>query len=132
MNKDKRSGKKKTKISKKDLKNKKVYSEFLTLCLKDNSSNDKSTSKDEKLFVPDCSVGELECPVCFYDMFKPLKIFSCHNGHFICDKCLSDDSIKSCPICRDDFSLRPPLRSFEAEEKAKKLNSNSISKEIFF
>ena len=107
----------------KDLKNKKVYSEFLSACLKDKSTKDNS-SLDKEVNVPDCSIGEFECPVCFFDMFKPLKIFCCHNGHFICDKCLSNDSIKSCPICRDDFSLRPPKRSFEAEEKASKSNCN--------
>jgi hypothetical protein len=104
----------------KDLKNKKVYLEFLSVCLQDKSSTDNSTN--EKRIAPDSSIGEFECPVCFFDMVRPLQIFSCLNGHFICDKCLSDDSIATCPICRDDFSLRPPRRSLEAEEKANNEN----------
>ena len=40
-----------------------------------------------------------ECPVCF-QVRKNVKIFACHNGHIICEKCLPNIVNNGCPTCR--------------------------------
>ena len=41
-----------------------------------------------------------ECPVCFGEMFSPMKIFQCINGHSICEDFKDNVYVTSCPSCR--------------------------------
>jgi len=45
-----------------------------------------------------------DCPVCFEELWAPLKIFNCTNGHLICEKCR--DSVSVCTLCREQYGGR--------------------------
>ena len=90
------------------LENKVVYQNFLCNLLKSKKYGDQSVHLNLE--------EDFECPVCFEYMCRPLKIFSCHNGHFICSVCVSNSKIKLCPICRDDFNKRKPKLCLQAEK----------------
>ena len=90
------------------MENKIIYQNFLCNVLKTKEPTDQTLH----LHLEE----DFECPVCFEYMCRPLKIFSCHNGHFICSVCVSNPKIKLCPICRDDFNKRKPNRCHQAEK----------------
>ena len=93
------------------LENKVVYQNFLCNLLKSKKPGDQSLLLNLE--------EDFECPVCFDYMCRPLQIFSCHNGHFICSICMSNPKIKFCPICRDDFNKWKPKRCHQAEKAVK-------------
>ena len=45
-----------------------------------------------------------ECPVCLEEMKPPMRIFSCTNGHLICDDCKA--SVSVCTHCRLPYGGR--------------------------
>ena len=59
---------------------------------------------------------EFECPICSEEMVEPLQIFGCSNDHFLCSECLENPGLKSCPICREDFTVHKPTRRHAAEK----------------
>ena len=92
------------------MENKIIYQNFLCNVLKTKEPTDQT--------LPLNLEEDFDCPVCFEYMCRPLKIFSCYNGHFICSVCVSNPKIKLCPICRDDFNQRKPKRCLETEKQA--------------
>ena len=92
-----------------------IYKEFISHMLQ--------PKKDTKSLDLPSLEEDYECPVCFEYMCPPRNIYSCHNGHLLCSVCLSCPKIKTCPLCRDDFAVRKPIRSIEAEKKAKHYKS---------
>ena len=70
-----------------------------------------------------------ECPVCSEDMAAGgRRIFSCSNDHWICDACVADDRIESCPSCRERFEgARKPKRCLTAERIARQIVSGAPS-----
>ena len=73
-----------------------------------------------------------ECPVCFYDMIPPMKIFQCINGHSLCENCKDNEHVTTCPSCRVTLQGNAISRNIlaenliEAEIKKKHNNDNSI------
>lgn len=64
-----------------------------------------------------------ECPVCSEDMATGgRRIFSCSNDHWICDACIADNRIESCPSCRERFEAREPKRCLTAERIARQIS----------
>ncbi len=61
--------------------------------------------------IRDC----LECPVCSEEMGVCSRIYACSNDHWICEWCLDDPRIRSCPTCREAFERVAPKRRFMAE-----------------
>ena len=55
----------------------------------------------------------LECTICF-DEFSNLRVYSCVNDHWICEKCLPQN--QSCPFCRIEFCIYPPKRCITSEK----------------
>ena len=39
-----------------------------------------------------------ECPVCYENLVPPLQIYSCENGHLVCQDC--KPKLSSCILCR--------------------------------
>ena len=74
-------------------------------------------------------VDHFECPVCSEDMAAGgRRIFSCSNDHWICDACVADDRIESCPSCRERFEgARKPKRCLTAERIARQIVSGAPS-----
>ena len=65
----------------------------------------------------------LECPVCWVVM--KANIFQCANGHIICRTCYLRREMKNCPVCRENFNKRAPVRCLFAEQMAQNLENNS-------
>lgn len=80
--------------------------------------------KDVKTITLASLEKDYDCPVCFEYMCPPSQIYTCHNGHLLCSFCLSSLPKKICPQCRDDFAVRKPMRSFDAEKKAKQYHQD--------
>jgi Zinc finger, C3HC4 type (RING finger) len=101
----------------KQIKNLGAYKDLICYLLQEEKSDSSAAP-----VKPSDDDEDLECPVCFEDMLPPMRIFACHNGHLLCSICLDNLKSQTCPICRDDLTIRKPVRAFEAEERAKKLN----------
>ncbi len=54
-----------------------------------------------------------ECPVCFEHM-SGKGVVDCSNGHCLCRECAR--VVRECPMCREDFAERPPMRRRAVEE----------------
>jgi hypothetical protein len=98
------------------MKNKGIYNSFICQLIQ---NRENTTAARAIIDLNSDEDDDFECPVCFEFMFEPRKIYACHRGHNICSVCIADPRIRSCPICRDDFEIRRPQRSIEAEKKAK-------------
>lgn len=59
-----------------------------------NSRDRFSSKKRFRLVYEDAS----QCPVCFEDFSKEVKVFQCTEGHFTCGKCRP--KVNKCPECR--------------------------------
>jgi len=42
----------------------------------------------------------LKCPVCLDTCRPPLQIYQCHEGHIVCESCISRPELVTCPQCR--------------------------------
>ncbi len=60
--------------------------------------------------------NDFECPVCFEVPKPPLKIFQCSNGHSLCELCLGMLEQMECPMCREDFTVKEPIRNRYLED----------------
>ena len=68
---------------------------------------------------------EFECPICSEEMKSPLKIYACSNDHFLCSECLKQPKLVNCPICREDFSTKPPKPREREQRLLESLMNNS-------
>ena len=65
----------------------------------------------------------LECPVCWVVM--KANIFQCANGHLISRTCYLRREMKNnCPVCREKYNKRAPVRCLFAEQMAQNLGNN--------
>lgn len=53
----------------------------------------------------------LKCPICL-DYPRRSPLYSCENGHIICDECSNRSVADSCAVCRSDS---PKIRNVFAE-----------------
>ncbi len=60
----------------------------------------------------------LECPICSEEFGMQTRIFGCSQDHWICEACAADERLAECPICRESFRSRPPMRKFTVEKIA--------------
>ena len=44
-----------------------------------------------------------ECPICYNEMKPPSRIYSCRNGHHVCEECNAQPQVTECPTCREPF-----------------------------
>ena len=104
------------------IKTRDAYKNYICSVLNKKESNRTSSSTESSADDED-----LDCPVCFEFMGPPRRIFACHNGHLLCSVCRASPTIKSCPLCRDDFKTRKPKRALATEEKAKKFQTKNTN-----
>ena len=84
---------------------------------KKNENSSNQTQLEERM------TRALECPVCWVVM--KANIFQCANGHTICRTCYLRREMKNCPVCRENFNKRAPVRCLFAEQMAQNLENNS-------
>ena len=65
-----------------------------------------------------------DCPMCMEEMKPPKKIFQCSNGHSFCDQCKDNPALRSCPICRVQFTGSNVTRNILAETLVTQLSSS--------
>ena len=67
-----------------------------------NSSTTSKTNSNE-LNVSSESINELiQCPICFDPMLS--EIFTCSNGHSICNQCKDRLNSETCPSCKENYN----------------------------
>ena len=64
-------------------------------------------SAGEKETTPTRNCPEVpECPICFYEMVPPVRIFQCRDGHLVCETCKDGLEPCICPECRQEVTGR--------------------------
>ncbi len=88
----------------------------LTIAVQDEQDGNRDDDHDDDSGPPANSsaastVQNKNCPVCFG---QPSTIFCCQEcDNMVCGDCM--ERLDTCPICRQDFREKPPLRNKFAE-----------------
>ena len=71
---------------------------------------------NQVLQVQEDACSHLECIICLEIPLASIQIYSCQEDHILCQICKSNPTIKSCPMCRQNFEVQPPRRNRLAEK----------------
>ena len=49
-------------------------------------------------------IDDSDCPICCHSLKPPVKIYQCSEGHYFCEKCKRNHTMKRCPNCRENLN----------------------------
>jgi len=93
-----------------------LHKQLKKMKVENNALVEQFNDKEEELKIEEEKVSDLkkqvECPVCL-EVPRKAPVFSCRNGHLVCQKCKR----KSCPTCRVAMGENKSLLAIAVIEK---------------
>jgi len=93
-----------------------LHKQLKKMKVENNALVEQFNDKEEELKIEEEKVSDLkkqvECPVCL-EVPRKAPVFSCRNGHLVCQKCKR----KSCPTCRVAMGDNKSLVAIAVSEK---------------
>lgn len=48
-------------------------------------------------------IDDSDCPICLISLKPPVKIYQCSQGHYFCENCKRNRTMRRCPNCRENL-----------------------------